>query len=392
MFHAQGHHFSAQVRVGSRVVDEAAVKGMQGPVGQGSQPVVHANGMALVARGEALFPLPPHLDGSSPRVHGRQDQQALNRGTVLSPEPASQVRGDDPHGVHLDSQGVSDFEPVPKRGLGRDDQDDSSVGLLPGNPVFGFEKSMLLWGDPEIFLHDHVAFVQGCRRVSDPDDGLEEKVSLLMNPGRLEVQGFLGVEHAGQGFDIRADEIQGRSEGFPVLGQHHRHGLGPVADLVFGQHRLVLVDDPLPVGSPDVPGRENRMHARQHPGFRRVDSPDSSVGDPGPLNPRPQEVVSIVVQGVFLPSRDLGRGIMARGTFSNSEHPVFHEFLPVLTWAHRPQRPPSLKSSSRKVSAGSAERIPARGWPHRGRTKGRRILPRRGTPHRHKDSERNRRP
>ena len=175
------------------------MKRVQRAVVHRSESIPHADGMPLVARYKTLLTLPPHLHGPAPGMQGGQGKQTLNRSAVFSPESPSHVRTDDPDRVHFDTEGMCNFEPVPERGLCRDGHDDSSIGIAPGQTVFGLKKSVLLAGRFEGILHNNVAFFKCVRGVTGTDDRVQKQVARVVHAGGSGSRASSGSETAGRG-------------------------------------------------------------------------------------------------------------------------------------------------------------------------------------------------
>jgi hypothetical protein len=221
---------------------------------------VHPCRESLHAGKKTLPPVPPHLDGHPARAERGEADETLNGDAVLPSEGPAEIRGDDTHPVHLESQGGGNLLPVPVGGLRRCNDDEHPGFIDPGPAGLRFQVGVLLARRLEDALDHDVAAAKGPVGVSPSyADGPHEVAFLVVpvDPGHTLHQGLFGIEDTRQRLVVEGDEFERLTQGLAALGHHQGDGVSRVPDGLINKHRLMVPDDPQPVRPGDIEGSQD---------------------------------------------------------------------------------------------------------------------------------------
>jgi len=107
-----------------------------------------------------------------------------------------------------------------------------------------------------------------------------------------------------------------------------------VAHLSITDNGLILVDDPLAVRPGDIRPGKDGMNPGERPGCGRLHPTDQAVGYPRPADPRPKEILAIVIHGVMLRPGDLGQSVGPDKVFPYFRRIRFHNEYPFVSWKY----------------------------------------------------------
>ena len=224
--------------------------------------------------------------------------------------------------------------------LGGSPDVDSTGAVRNGQPRLGPQRGLIL--DPHLVasFHHHLA-VTVLVAVTDSDRPEDRP---LLERG-------LEIGDGGQVLEFEIYRLGGPPRLLPCLGGHHRHRLTPMADLGFGEHRLVGDDLALIAVTGHVVDGDDVDHPRHGPRRSRVEADDAGVSRVCSTRHGPQHPVRMEVVDILEGPRDLGDAV-------RPEHRLAHPARHLSPLADRCGHGISSRSAATEATALSTEPYP----------------------------------